>query len=67
VPTDETELEMVKRHVAAGRLMLERQRHILADMAVCGHPTEMARNLLAIMESIQQMHEEHLSRITRSN
>jgi hypothetical protein len=60
---DETELEMTRRHVAEGGALVERQRQTLAELRQDGHPTDVAEQLLVLLESTQSMHEQHLARL----
>lgn len=59
----DSELEMARRHVAKGRLLVKRQLEILAELRADEHPTEMAEQLLAELRHTQSLHEEHLCRI----
>ena len=60
---NETELEMVERHVREGNRHIENQRRIVAYLRQAGWPTELAEQLLSNLEDIQTMHLEHLARI----
>jgi len=57
------ELEMVQRHVDEGRLLIERQQRVIADLTIAGRPTKMAIDVLATLEHAQNLHEEHLARV----
>ena len=59
----ETEREMTRRHVAEGRVRVERQLRILDELRTNHHPVELAEQLLAELEHAQALHEAHLSRI----
>ncbi len=60
---DETELEMVQRHVREGEAHVERQREIVAEVQARGEPTEMAVTLLAEFEDLLRLHKAHLARV----
>jgi hypothetical protein len=60
---DETELEMARRHVTEGRVLVRRQRQTLAKLRENGHPTATAEQLLLLLESIQALYEDHLVRL----
>ncbi|RYB01311.1 hypothetical protein D3272_26820 [Lichenibacterium ramalinae] len=60
---EETELEMVQRHVRQGERTLANQRALIARLGTLGRPTEEAEILLASFEDAQRMHEDHLARI----
>ena len=60
---DETELEMVQRHVREGGRHVANQRALIARLSASGRPTEDAEILLAIFEYSQHQHEEHLERL----
>lgn len=64
MPEHETELEMASRHVAEGRIAVERQRKILAELRRDGHPIEEAMKVLSVFERTQALHEAHLDRLT---
>lgn len=61
--TDETELEMVQRHVREGEGHLANQRALIARLKTSHLPTEVAEALLANFEDLQQQHEVHLVRV----
>ena len=60
---DETELEMVQRHVREGEAHVARQREIVVELRERGDPTEMALALLAEFEDLLHQHKAHLIRI----
>lgn len=60
---EETELEMVRRHIREGAGHLASQRFFIARMRMDGIPTEEAETLLATFEDNQRQHEAHLARI----
>ena len=64
---DETELEMVQRHVREGEAHVERQREIVVELREQGHPTDMAVTLLAEFEDLLRQHKAHLIRIEAQN
>lgn len=61
---NETEIEMVRRHVEEGAKHIARQRLLVARLRQEGLPTQEAANLLATFEAIQRQHEDHLARAT---
>jgi hypothetical protein len=60
---EETELEMVRRHVRQGADHVAHQRALLARLIADGLPTEEAAALLANFEDLQEQHEAHLARV----
>jgi hypothetical protein len=65
--SDETELEMVRRHVREGREHVARQYSTINKIMVGNYPVELAEELLFLFQSIQIQHEAHLDRILKSN
>lgn len=63
VSANETELEMVRRHIQAGADHVAEQRSLIARLGVAGLPTDRAERLLANFEDLQAQHEDHLVRI----
>ena len=61
--TAETELEMVRRHVREGVIIVADQRARIAHLTASGLSTETAEATLVNFEDIQRLHEEHLARI----
>ncbi|QGY05916.1 hypothetical protein MMSR116_31505 [Methylobacterium mesophilicum SR1.6/6] len=59
----ETELEMVRRHIREGAGHLARQRFLIARMRMDGISTEEAETLLATLEDNHRQHEAQLARI----
>lgn len=59
----ESELAMVQRHVREGKVAVERQRAVVADLQSSGSATELAVELLSQFEAIQAQHEAHLERL----
>ncbi len=59
----ETDLEMVRRHVRQGSACVARQFQLVAKLRADGRPAEVAEQLLANFEDIQQQHEAHLARL----
>jgi|HubBroStandDraft_6_1064221.scaffolds.fasta_scaffold1161688_2 hypothetical protein len=55
----ESELEMVARHVAAGRRIVARQRAMIATLKVAGHSVHAHEQTLRIFESTLQLFDEH--------
>ena len=60
---DETELEMVRRHIREGAGQLASQRFLIARMRMNGIPTDEAEALLATFEDTHRQHEAHRARI----
>ena len=60
---EETELEMVRRHVRQGAISVTRQSQLVAKLRANGQPTEVAEQLLAIFEESQWHHQAHLARL----
>lgn len=61
--TGETELEMMRRHVAQGARAIERQRGRVKEMRAAGHDTARAEEILHQFEQTQRMHSDHLRRL----
>jgi len=59
----ETELEMVRRHVAQGERHVALQQEIIGHLRELGGSTELAERLLTEFEQVLQSHREHLRRI----
>jgi hypothetical protein len=57
---DETELEMVRRHVREGEEHLAKQRALIARLKTSHRPTEDAEALLDTFEDLQRQHKAHL-------
>jgi hypothetical protein len=60
----ETELEMVRRHVRRGLILLARQHEIIAKLRKADHPTQLAEAVFLTLQSVQIEHELHLARIS---
>ena len=60
--TDESDLEMVRRHVREGAGRVANQRALIVRLKECALPTEEAETLLDIFEYCQRQHEAHLAR-----
>ena len=60
---NETEFEMVRRHIREGAGQLASQRFLRARMRMNGIPTEEAEALLATFEDTHRRHEAHRARI----
>ena len=60
---EETELEMVQRHVREGERHLANQRAVIARLQTSYLPTEMAEALLGLLTDVQGEHEAHLRRL----
>ena len=61
--TEETELEMVQRHVREGEKHLANQRALIARLQASHRPFEDAEALLHTFEEMQRQHKAHLARI----
>jgi hypothetical protein len=59
---DESELEMVRRHVREGAGHVAAQRALVIRLREHGLPTAEAETLLATFEDSQAQHEAHLAR-----
>lgn len=59
------DLEMTKRHVEIGERTLMRQHDIIAEMQRKGLSSDDALRFLHLLEDIQSLHREHLSRLLR--
>lgn len=60
---DESELEMVRRHVREGAGHVANQRALVIRLKGYGLPTAEAEALLATFEDSQAQHEAHLSKV----
>lgn len=60
---EETEIDMVRRHLRDGAIHVARQHQLIAQMRAQGQPTSLAEELLAHFEQIMILHEEHLARL----
>ena len=60
---EESELEMVRRHVREGEKHLAGQRALIARLKASDLPTEGADALLDTFEVSQRQHEAHLKRV----
>ena len=56
----ESDLDMVKRHVANAELRLASQRKLIAILAVRRQPLKQAQELLHLYEAMWQAHVDHL-------
>ncbi|RWB65327.1 hypothetical protein [Mesorhizobium sp.] len=65
--TNETKLEMGKRHVREGKARIARQRELINELTRDGHRTEAARRLLEEFEAVQLQLDAHLDFLRRSN
>lgn len=61
---EETELEMVKRHVRQGEKHVSRQLKIIADMTRRHQHTGLAESLLFNLEMSLRAHRDHLEELT---
>lgn len=60
---EETDLEMVQRHVRAGERHLANQRALIARLKASELPTGEAEALLDTFEDMQGQHKAHLARL----
>ncbi len=60
---EETDLEMVRRHVRQGEGHLASQRAIIARLKASHLPTDEAEALLDTFEDVQRLHKAHLTRL----
>ena len=60
---NETEREMVERHVKGGAANIIKQRELIARLQRKSLSTAEAEALLATFEAVQNEHEDHLMRI----
>ncbi len=63
---DETELQMVMRHVRDGAAILARQTVLIKRLAALRLPTRDAEDLLVLLERVQSAHILHLQRLGRA-
>jgi hypothetical protein len=64
---DETELQMVRRHVRQGEVHIARQRDIITRLHDGGNDTGAAEDLLALFERTLVAHRAHLARLLDPN
>ncbi|RUV93627.1 MAG: hypothetical protein EOQ55_13335 [Mesorhizobium sp.] len=62
---NETELEMVERHVRLGREHIARQNQIIVHFKDKGYPSEDAEDMLATLLGLQRQHEAHLAYVRK--
>ena len=67
MPRNESELQMVTRHVREGEAILERQRVLIAKLIERRSTTDEAETLLDIYETSQALHLDHLKRLQNSD
>ena len=60
--SQETELEMVSRHVRESNGRIARQRQIIGDLRAKSRSTVLAEDVLVLFEEAQALHEAHLKR-----
>jgi hypothetical protein len=60
---DETELQMVQRHVREGEAHVQRQREIITKMSERDAPTDIAVTLLEAFQDTLRRHKAHLVRL----
>ncbi len=65
--SNETETEMVHRHIRQGEGHLADQRAVIDRLTLTNLPTKEAEALLATFESVQRQHEAHLKRLEQKN
>ena len=61
--TEETELEMVQRHVRQGERHVSRQIEIIADIKFRKQPTSSAENMLFSFDRSLRVHKSHLDQL----
>ncbi|EYD76998.1 hypothetical protein Rumeso_01408 [Rubellimicrobium mesophilum DSM 19309] len=61
--SEETEIEMARRHVREGEEHVARQREIIDRLPSTGEVAEIARTLLADYEDSLALHRAHLGRL----
>jgi hypothetical protein len=49
-------LEIAERHIAEGKVSVERQRQVVEKLADDGHQTDRAKGILAQLEELLTMH-----------
>lgn len=59
----ETEIEMVRRHVAEGERHVRLQHEIIDHLRALGAPTEVAEQLSVQFEELLVMHRGHLAKL----
>ena len=62
-PKDESEMQMVLRHIRQGRQSLRRQRAVVESLIAKGLPFAEAKRSLRLFEDMQQEHIDHLERL----
>lgn len=62
----ESELEMVRRHVAEGERHVQSQVEIIAHLQTLGAPTLLAEQLKRQFEELLVMHRQHLAKLEGS-
>lgn len=67
MPRNESELQMVTRHVREGEAILKQQRALIAKLKERRSTTEDAETLLDIYETSHALHLDHLKRLQNSN
>ena len=60
---EETDLEMVQRHVREGEGHLANQRALIARLKTSGLPTDEAEAVLDVFKEVQRHHEAHCRRL----
>lgn len=54
--SEDEDLLMARRHIAEGQMRIDRQRQLICEMELAGHPTDLAETLLRLlMETLEQM------------
>jgi hypothetical protein len=59
------DLEMAVRHIADGREHIAKQTAMIAKLERDGHDSTAAKELLALLQRTQHMHEDHRENILR--
>jgi hypothetical protein len=58
-------LAQARRHVAAGKRLIARQRELVAELERDGHDSSTAKQLLRIFEETQKLHVADRDRLER--
>ena len=60
----ELEIDMVRRHVRQGAVIVARQEQLITRLRATGYPSEFAEKVLISFLEIQTEHVTHLQRLT---
>ena len=58
-------LALAERHIAEGKIIIDRQRNLIAHLEQGGHDTALSRELLSQFFHTQKSHEEDRERLRR--